>query len=77
MNKQKPNILDKMQEAMRLKHNVLKTEKSYVHWIHRFIYFHHLWHPQGMGAAENQPFLNHLAIDQHVALPPKTRHLMI
>ena len=36
MNKQQPKLLDQLREAMRIKHNSLKTEKSYFHWVRRF-----------------------------------------
>jgi hypothetical protein len=60
---------------MRLKHYSLKTEKSYVHWVCRFIYFHHMLHPQETGAADVQCILNHLAVDQHVAASTQNQPL--
>ena len=67
MYKDKPKLLDQIREVMRLKHYSLKTEKSYVNWGRRFILFHTKRHPQEMGAAEVQAFLNYLAVDQHVS----------
>ena len=75
MNKQKPKLLDQLREAMRLKHYSLKTEKSYIHWVRRFIYFHHMRHPQEMGASEVQSFLNHLAVEQQVAASTQNQAL--
>ena len=49
MNKLKPKLLDQLSETIRMKHYSMKTEKSYVHWVRRFIYFHHMRHPQEMG----------------------------
>ena len=75
MNKQKPKLLVQLSGIMRLKHYSLKTEKSYVHWGHRFILFHKKRHPQEMGAPEVQAFLNYLAVDQHVSASTQNQAL--
>ena len=38
----------------RLRGYSLKTEKSYIHWIKRFIYFHDRRHPEEMGPDRGQ-----------------------
>jgi hypothetical protein len=45
VHKNKPKLLNQLREALRLKHYSLKTEKSYVHWGRRFIFFHKKRHP--------------------------------
>ena len=75
MNKQKPKLLDQLSGVMRLKHYSLKTEKSYVHWVRRFIFFHNRRHPQEMGAPEIQSFLSYLAVNQHVAASTQNQAL--
>jgi len=65
--KDKHKLLDHLREALHLKHYPLKTEKSSVHWVRRFILFHKKSHPQEMGAPEFQAFLNYLAVGQHVS----------
>jgi len=67
MNKQQPKLLDQLSGVMRLKHYSLKTEKSYVPWVRRFIFFHNKRYPQKMGAFDIQSFLSYLAVNQHVA----------
>ena len=37
---QKPKLLDQVRQAMRTRHYSDKTEKAYVHWIKRYIFFH-------------------------------------
>ena len=37
---QKPKLLDQARQAVRVRHLALSTEKTYVHWIRRFILFH-------------------------------------
>ena len=56
MNKQKPKLLDQLSETMRVKRYSLKTEKSYLHWVRRFIYFHNMRHPREMGAGALNAF---------------------
>ena len=52
---------------MRQKGYALKTEKTYLHWIKRFILFHQKRHPQAMGSEEVRQFLSSAANDKHVA----------
>src|SRR5437899_10089534 len=37
----KPKLLDQVRDVIRLKHFSIRTEQSYIHWIRRFILFHH------------------------------------
>jgi hypothetical protein len=62
-----PKLLDRVREASRLRHGSRSTEKSYVHWIRRFILFHGKRHPPEMGADEVTRFLTSLAVDGYVA----------
>jgi integron integrase len=52
---------------MRVKHYSLRTEKTYVDWIKRFILHHGKRHPKDMGAAEVEAFLTYLAVERHVS----------
>ncbi|MCL6417734.1 phage integrase N-terminal SAM-like domain-containing protein [Aestuariirhabdus sp. Z084] len=45
-----------------------QTEKTYVHWIKRFIFFHNKRHPKDMGAAEIEVFLSHLSIHKNCSI---------
>lgn len=60
-------LLDQLRDTIRLKHYSYSTEKTYVHWVKRYILFHHRRHPAEMGAAEIEAFLTHLAKDEHVS----------
>lgn len=44
------------------------TEKTYVHWIKRFIHFSHDQHPKGFAAPQVEAFLSHLSVDGNVAV---------
>jgi hypothetical protein len=58
-------LLDRVRDALRLKHYSIRTEEAYVNWIERYIYFHNVRHPAEMG--EVQSFLTHLAVKENVA----------
>lgn len=64
---QAPKLLDEVRERIRFKHYSIRTEKSYVDWIRRFILFHGKRHPRDMGAPEVEAFLTHLAARKNVA----------
>ena len=62
-----PRLLDRVRHAMRTRHYSRRTEKAYVGWIKRYIFFHGKRHPAEMGAAEVSRFLTALAVDRKVA----------
>jgi integron integrase len=62
-----PRLLDRMRQAIRVRHLAIRTEQTYVDWARRFIVFHGRRHPQTMGAAEVEAFLTHLAVERGVA----------
>ena len=62
-----PKLLDRVRDAIRMRHYSYRTEETYVHWIKRFIYFHGKRHPNEMGEAEVTAFLNHLSRERKVA----------
>ena len=64
---QKPKLLDQVRDVIRTKHYSRRTEKTYVSWIKRYIYFHDKRHPKNMGRSEIEAFLTHLAVNRNVA----------
>lgn len=62
-----PRLYDRIVEVLRVHHYSRRTEKAYVHWIRRFLFFHGRKHPRQMGAAEINSFLTHLAVEGHVS----------
>ena len=60
-------LLDRVRWHLRVKHYSIRTEKTYLDWIRRFILFHGKRHPADMGEEEIAAFLSHLAIDGRVA----------
>lgn len=68
----KPKLLQLLHEAIRLKGMSGATEKSYRHWIKRFVHFHGLRHPAELSVDEVRSFLSHLAVEGNVA--PSTQN---
>lgn len=66
-NSQQPKLLDQVVARLRVKHYSLRTEKTYVDWIKRYIFHHGKRHPKDMGAAEVESFLSHLAVARNVS----------
>lgn len=52
---------------MRTRRYSLETEKTYIYWMKKYIFFHKVRHPKEMGAAEVGAFLTHLAVAENVA----------
>jgi integron integrase len=65
-------LLDQVRDKIRLKHYSIRTEKSYVDWIKRYIYFHDVQDPKNLGAKEIEAYLTDLAVNGKVA--PSTQN---
>src|SRR5437867_8495368 len=72
---QQPRLLDRVRAALRARHYSCRTEKAYVHWIKRYIFFHGKRHPAEMGAAEVTAFLTALAVRDRVAASTQNQAL--
>ena len=72
---QPPRLLDRLRQALRVRHYSPRTEECYVDWTARYIRFHGLKHPQEMGGAEVSVFLTHLAVSGHVAASTQNQAL--
>ena len=53
---QPPKLLDQIVAKMRVKHYSLRTEKTYIDWIKRYIWYFDKRHPKDIGAAEAKYF---------------------
>jgi len=71
----KPRLLDRVREAIRARHYSRRTEKAYVQWIRRYIFFHGKRHPAEMGAPEVTAFLTSLAVHDKVAASTQNQAL--
>jgi integron integrase len=70
-----PKLLDRVRHAVRARHYSRRTEKAYVHWIKRYIFFHGKRHPGDMGGAEVGEFLTALAVRDRVAASTQNQAL--
>lgn len=68
----KPRLLDRVRDAIRLRHYSLATEKAYVSWVRRLILFHGMKHPAEMEKPEVEAFLTYLASKRNVS--PSTQN---
>jgi hypothetical protein len=70
-----PRLLDRVRAAARLRHLSRRTEKTYVHWIRRFVVFHGKRHPDEMGEPEVTRFLSALATEGRVSASTQNQAL--
>ena len=70
-----PKLLDQLRDKMRLKHYSVATERQYIHWAKRFIFFHDKRHPKDMGLTEVEALLTHLAVDGQVSASTQNQAL--
>src|SRR5919109_2405843 len=71
----KPKLLDQVQQAIRRRHYSDRTEKAYVHWIKRYIFFHNKRHPLEMAESEIAQFLSSLATEGRVSASTQNQAL--
>jgi integron integrase len=68
-------LLDRVRDAIRVRHYSLRTEKSYVHWIVRYIRYHGMRHPRALNAEHVTAFLSSLATHREVAASTQNQAL--
>ncbi len=61
-------FLDQLRQFIRQQNKAYKTEKTYLHWVKRFIRFHGKKHPGDMGEAEIEAFLGDMAVRRHASV---------
>lgn len=65
--RQPPRLLERVRQEIRSRHYSPRTERAYVGWIKRFIFFHGVRHPKEMGEPQISRFLAHLATEKKVS----------
>jgi integron integrase len=71
----KPKLLNQVRQAIRTRHYSDRTEKAYVHWIKRYIFFHNKRHPREMAESEIARFLSNLATEGRVSASTQNQAL--
>jgi len=67
LGKRFPEIHRKFLVAIRIPDYAMNTERAYLGWINRFLYFHHAKHPSDCAEAEVASFLEHLTLERKVS----------
>lgn len=60
-------LMDAVRDALRTKGYAFKTEKTYMHWIRRYVRFHLPKHPRDVGADGVKQYLTYLATEKNVS----------
>src|SRR5262245_16768528 len=68
-------LLAEVQSRIRARHMSYRTEKTYLHWIRRYIRHHKRRHPREMGAPEVEDFLTALAVQNKVSASTQNQAL--
>lgn len=58
-------FLDRLRAFMRTRNLAYATEKTYIHWVLRYIRFNGRQHPETLSARHVDAFLSHLALQRH------------
>ena len=61
-------FLEAIRQDIRLRGYSIRTEKSYLYWIKRYILFHDKKHPSDLGSGDVKDFLSWLTTNGHVAV---------
>jgi len=68
-------LLEEVRHIIRAKHYRYSTEKSYVNWIYRYLFFYDEQHPKNMGEKEISKFLTFLAVERKVSAASQNQAL--
>lgn len=68
-------LLERVRQALRLRHYSRRTEGAYVSWVRRFVQFHGTRHPSELGPSDVTRFLTSLAVDGSVSASTQNQAL--
>jgi integron integrase len=68
-------VLEQVRGCIRTRHLAYRTEKTYLYWIRRFLWFHEQRDPRTLGADEIGAFLTSLAVNNKVAASTQNQAL--
>lgn len=71
----KSKLLDQLRQAIRVRHYSIRTEQTYLQWVHDFICYHNKRHPAEMGPEEINDYLSYLATNRNVAASTQNQAL--
>ncbi|TXS92547.1 phage integrase N-terminal SAM-like domain-containing protein [Parahaliea aestuarii] len=67
INSESTRFMDVLRADIRARGYAYATERTYLHWVRRFIHFHKRRHPKDLGKTEIESFLNHLAVSANAS----------
>ena len=68
-------LLDRVRQAIRVRHYSRRTEEAYTQWIRRYIVFHGKAHPSTLGTPEVSAFVTWLAVEHGVSVSTQNQAL--
>lgn len=68
-------MLATVRDRIRARHLAYRTEKTYLHWVRRFLWFHGLRDPRALGPDEIAEFLTSLAVNSKVSASTQNQAL--
>ena len=68
-------LLERVSAATRVRHFFLATERIYIYWIRKYIYFNNKQHPESLGPKDVSAFPTYLAVKQKVAVSTQNQAL--
>lgn len=76
-------LLEQLRDQIRVKQYSFRTEKTYIHWVREYIFFHNpdlkqgqvARHPKDMGATEINQFITHLVTGRNVSASTQNQAL--
>jgi site-specific recombinase XerD len=68
-------FIHQVRKDLRNKGYSYQTEKTYIHWMKRFILFHKKQHPKNLGTDHINQYLSHLGIERHCS--PATQRIAL
>jgi hypothetical protein len=72
---ERPRLLARLRNAIRVRNLSTSTERAYVHWVRRYILFHRKRHPSELEENDVRRFLTHLAVEWRVAASTQNQAL--
>ena len=68
-------LLEQVRDCIRTRHLAYRTEKTYLYWIRRYLWFHEQKDPRELGADEVGAFLTSLAVKNKVSASTQNQAL--
>lgn len=70
-----PRLLDRLRDALRVRHRSRRTETAYVYWVRDLILFHRKRHPRDLSSEDLAAYFNHLSTTRCVSASTHTQAL--